>query len=166
MDEHRIGLHPTLRPVWAPVGEPLTAPINTTYEWAYLYAFVCPESGESHYWIIPNVSIPTYQEVLKAFARNVGAGKDHHILLVEDNAGFHGGEPPDGIEIVRLPPYSPELQPVERLWQLTDQTVANKCFDSLEKLLETIGEQCKLLETQFDRITKQTLFHWWPLSMT
>jgi len=163
LDEHRIGLHPTLRPVWAPIGEPLVASINTTYEWSYLYAFVCPETGESHYWLIPEVTLPTYQKVVEAFARNVGAGAEHHVLLVEDNAGFHGGAPPEGIEIVRLPPYSPELQPVERLWQLTDQTIVNKCFKSLEELLQIISKQCKLLETQRDRITKQTLFHWWPL---
>ena len=80
-------------------------------------------------------------------------GAEHHVLLVEDNAGFHGGAPPEGIEIVRLPPYSPELQPVERLWQLTDQTIVNKCFKSLEELLQIISKQCKLLETQRDRIT-------------
>lgn len=164
MDEHRIGLHPTLQPVWAPIGEPLTVPVNPVYKWAYLYAFVCPETGESHYWIIPDVSISSYQMVVQAFARNVGASTDHHILLVEDNAGFHGGDPPEGVEIVRLPPYSPELQPVERLWKLTDQAIVNKCFRSLQNMLDVIGEQCKKLESQFDLIAKQTFFHWWPIS--
>ena len=120
-------------------------------------------SRKVSYWLIPEVTLPTYQKVIEAFARNVGAGAEHHVLLVEDNAGFHGGAPPEGIEIVRLPPYSPELQPVERLWQLTDQTIVSKCFKSLEELLQIISKQCKLLETQRDRITKQTLFHWWPL---
>ena len=45
-----------------------------TYEWSYLYAFVCPETGEGHYWLIPEVTLPTYQKVIEAFARNVGAG--------------------------------------------------------------------------------------------
>ena len=169
MDEHRIGLHPILKPIWAPRDQRLVKTVNPAYEWIYLYAFVCPESGQSRYWIVPEVTRAAYSKVMSAFAESVQAGKKHHVLVVEDNAGFHGynegDESPEGIEVVRLPPYSPELQPVERMWELTDQTIANKCFKSIKELIEMLGRQCMLLETQLDRVTRQTLFHWWPLLM-
>lgn len=99
-------------------------------------------------------------------AKSVAAGPDHHVLLVEDGAGFHGppkeGHPP-GIETITLPAYSPELQPVERVWTLTDATVANRCFKSLAAFKTVLGERCAWLEGQRDLITQQTLFHWWPL---
>lgn len=166
MDEHRVGLHPILRAAWAPKGVPFVCPVNTQYEWVYIYAFVNPESGESRFWLVPVLNKQAYQAVLNAFAESVGASEKHHILLVEDNGGFHvpseSGNP-SGLEIVRLPPYSPELQPTERAWQLTDQPLVNKSFDSLEELLEILGERCKELENRPDLITEHTLFHWWPL---
>ena len=60
-------------------------------------------------------------------------------------------------------PHSPELQPAERLWALTDATIANTWFESLNTLTEVLGEQCAWLETQWNLLTRHTLFHWWPL---
>ncbi|WP_157460307.1 hypothetical protein [Deinococcus arboris] len=69
-----------------------------------------------------------YAAVMTAFAQSVGAGADHHVFVVQDGASFHvppqQGQP-TRIQIVTLPPYAPEVQPAERLWALTDATVAN-----------------------------------------
>ncbi|MFB9081261.1 transposase [Deinococcus wulumuqiensis] len=134
--------------------------------WLYIYAFVNPESGESRFYLVPVLNKDAYQAVMAAFAQSVGAGPEHHVLVVEDGGGFHvpalQGHPA-GIQTVTLPPYSPELQPVERLWKLTDATLANQCFESLDDLQTTLGEQCAWLETQPDLLTRHTLFHWWPL---
>jgi hypothetical protein len=168
MDEHRIGLKPIARPVWAPTGQPLTRAVQPRYEWLYLYAFVCPESGECRLWLVPEVTKLAYGLVMDAFATSVGAGADHQVLVVEDGAGFHvpaaQGHPP-GIEVVTLPPYSPELQPAERLWELTDAPLVNRCFASLDELSAVLAPHCAWLETQHDLITQQTLFHWWPMGM-
>lgn len=166
LDEHRLGLKPILRPIWAPTGQPLTATVHPRYEWLYIYAFVNPESGESRFYLVPVLNKDAYQAVMAAFAQSVGAGPEHHVLVVEDGGGFHvpalQGHPV-GIQTVTLPPYSPELQPVERLWKLTDATLANQCFESLDDLQTKLGEQCAWLETQPDLLTRHTLFHWWPL---
>ena len=117
-------------------------------------------------WIVPVVSKQAYQLVMAAFAASVEASQDHRVLVVEDGAGFHvparEGHPL-GLEIIALPAYSPELQPVERLWQLTDATVVNRCFDTLDHLTDALAQRCAWLETQPDMLTRQTLFHWWPL---
>lgn len=167
MDEHRIGLKPIRRRIWAPRGQPLTCPVHPRYEWLYIYAFVCPETGESRFWLMPTLNKAAYQAVMAAFAQSVDAGPNHQVLVVEDGGGFHvpavQGHPP-GIDIIKLPPYSPELQPAERLWALTDAPIANRCFTSLDALIDVLSQQCAWLETQADLLTRHTLFHWWPLS--
>lgn len=166
MDEHRLGLKPILRTMWAPTGKPLVCPVQPRYEWLYIYAFVNPETGESRFWLVPEVTKVAYQLVMDAFATSVGAGEDHHVLVVEDGAGFHvppaEGHPP-GLQTITIPAYSPELQPVERLWDLTDERVANRWFETMEDFTDAVAQQCAWLETQPDLLTQHTLFHWWPL---
>ncbi|WP_425429989.1 transposase [Deinococcus hopiensis] len=131
-----------------------------------MYAFVNPESGESRFWLVPVLNKEADQAVMAAFAQRVGAGENLLVLVVQDGGGFHVPAPqgqPEGIETVTLPPYSPELQPVERLWALTDHTVANRCFDTRQDFTETLAQQCAWLETQPDLLSQHTLFHWWPL---
>ena len=166
MDEHRIGLKPIRRRVWAPTGHPLICAVRPRYEWLYIYAFVNPETGESRFWLMPTLNMQAYGLVMAAFATSVGAGPEHHVLVALDGGSFHlpasQGHPP-GIQTITLPPYSPELQPAERLWALTDATVANRCFDTLQDFEQVVGQQCAWLETQPDLLTRHTLFHWWPL---
>ena len=165
MDEHRLGLKPILGKVWAPRGKRPIVRVQHRYKWLYLYAFACPESGTSLYWLVPEVNVPAFQLVLEAFARSVGAGPDKRILLVLDGAGWHTSgtlSVPEGIELVFLPPYSPELQPAERLWALTDVNLRNKHFASLGDLHTTLATTCKSLEGCPDQVRAHTLFHWWP----
>ncbi len=86
-----------------------------------------PASGEV-VWVIANaIDAAMFSALLRAFAREIGAGPDKHVILVLDGAGSHVAkdlEVPHGIELMFLPPYSPELQPAEPLWPLTDEALA------------------------------------------
>jgi transposase len=149
--------------VWAPVGERPVALGHHRYEWLHVTAFVQPASGEAVGFLSTGLSKPFFAALLAAFARQTGAGRGRHIVLVLDNAGWHGPEGlavPDGITLVFLPPYSPELQPAERLWPLVDEPVANKHFATLAELDATVGERCRRLGA--DAIQPHTDFHWWP----
>jgi hypothetical protein len=75
------------------------------------------------------VSKEFFEALLETFAREAEAGVARIILLVLDNAGWHGPanlKIPDGIRLIYLPPYSPELQPAETLWALVDEPIVNK----------------------------------------
>jgi transposase len=162
-DEHRLGLKPIRRRVWAPVGERPVALGHHRYEWLHVTAFVQPASGEAVGFLSTGLSKPFFAALLAAFARQTGAGRGRHIVLVLDNAGWHGPEGlavPDGITLVFLPPYSPELQPAERLWPLVDEPVANKHFAALDDLNTAIAERCRRLDA--DTVRPHTGFHWWP----
>lgn len=165
MDEHRLGLKPVLRRVWTPPGEAPIAAVNPGYEWLYVASFVHPESGRSSFWLLSGVNGPVFDLLLKAFAEEQEVGRRKRILLVLDQAGWHGSgeiERLPGLTRVFLPAYSPELQPVERMWPLVDEPLANRAFRTLADLERVLEERCVRLTEMPEVIRARTLFHWWP----
>ena len=103
------------------------------YEWLYVIAFVSPATGESFWYIATTIDKELFEDALALFAREAGAGPDRIIILVLDGAGWHS-EPglavPEGIRLVYLPPYTPELQPAETLWVHVDEPIVNRHFET------------------------------------
>lgn len=164
-DEHRLGLKPVIRKVWALKGERPVSTVHHRYKWTYLYSFVRPKTGEVHWLILPTVSVEVFSLALSHFAEQVGAGKDKRILLVLDQAGWHTSprvRVPEGLELEFLPSHSPELQPSERLWPLTNEGVANRYFEDITFLEEALIERCVALCGQPEVIRSYTRYHWWP----
>jgi transposase len=73
-----------------------------------------------------------------------------------------GGRGAEGIHLEFLPSHSPELQPTERLWPLTNEAVANRLFESLDELEEVLVGRCVTLCEQTETIWSRTNYHWWP----
>lgn len=165
-DEHRLGLKPILRKVWSPVGERPLVKVHQRYEWTYLYAYARPKTGEVHWLILPTVNAQVFSMALESFAREVGAGKKKRVLLVVDGAGWHTAKKklkvPEGIHLEFLPSHSPELQPSERLWPLSDEAVANRHFERIEDLEEALVGRCVALRDQPEVIRSHIRYHWWP----
>ncbi len=102
---------------------------------------------------------------LEHFAREVRAGKRKRILLVLAQAGWHTSKElrvPEGIHLEFLPASSPELQPAERVWPLSNEGVANRHFEQIEDLEEALIERCVALGDQPEVIRSYTCYHWWP----
>jgi transposase len=161
MDEHRVGLKPIIRRVWASRGHRPVIRVQQRYEWLYVYGFMQPETGASHWLLLPSVNVEVFSIALQHFAQAVGAGSQRRILLVLDRAGWHeSGEVavPEGIHLVFLPPYSPELQPCERLWPLTNEAIANRRFETLDELQEVQAERCVVLQDDPLHLRRHTLF--------
>jgi transposase len=139
--------------------------VHWRYQWLWLYGFVHPETGESYFWILPRVNITLFNQVLADFAREFGVSKDKHIILVIDQAGWHTSEQvkvPEGLHLEFMPSHSPELQPAERMWTLTNEAIANRCFDTLDELEEALFDRCRVLLKQPSFIRAITRYHWWP----
>lgn len=164
MDEHRVGLKPILRRVWSRRGQRPQVMVRPRYEWLYVYAFVCPETGETEFWLVPEANTETYGLILKAFLRK----RRQAVLLVLDQAGWHVAQATQALqeqgrlELRYLPSHSPELQPAERLWSLTDEPLVNEVFECLADLEAVLAERCVRLTEQQERIRSLTLYHWWP----
>ena len=165
-DEHRVGLKPILRKVWSPIGERPIATVHHRYEWTYVYGFVYPATGQTEWFVLPRVNTDWFNQALYAFAQTVGACADKQILLTIDGAGWHRSSKvavPEGIHLEVLPPYSPELQPAERLWSLVDEPLVNRCFDTIEMIEDILCQRClTLTHLMQEQIRCLTHFHWWP----
>jgi len=130
-------------------------------------ASVQPTSGEAIRFLSTGLSKPFFEALLAAFARETGAGRERHIVLVLDNAGWHGPRDlavPEGIGLVFLPPYTPELQPAEHLWPLVDEAVVNKHSAGLDALDDAVAARCRRLDPATAR--PHTDFHRWPRPTT
>lgn len=165
MDEHRLGLKPVLRREWVDEYTQATARINWKFQWLWLYGFVHPSTGETYWWILPFVNSEIFTQVLADFAQHFGIGNKKRVVLVVDGAGWHLSKEvtiPEGIHLHFIPSHSPELQPAERLWLLTNEPIANRSFSSLDELEEVLFERCEKLLKLKKLIRGLTHFHWWP----
>lgn len=165
MDEHRLGLLPIRMRVWAPQGQRPRAPGRRRYQWLYVYGFVRPTTGHSWWCLLPTVSRAAMSAALAAFARDEGIDAEHRVALVLDQSGAHTSPTlpvPEGLDLVFLPPYSPELAPAERLWPLVDEVVVNQTFADLDALEAVLVPRCQALTRQRSRLKSLTRYHWWP----
>lgn len=165
VDEHRIGLKPIMRKVWTLDGTHPRAPVEHRFAWRYLVGFVHPASGRTVFHLATTVSIRVFEVELAAFARQAGASPTKQIVLVLDRAGWHTSahlKVPEHVHLLFLPPYSPDLQPAEPLWPLTNAALVNQHFATIEDLEDAQFDRCVALQQRPDLIRSTTCFHWWP----
>ena len=137
MDEARFGLHTETRRVWITKGTRPTVRRQTRYEWDYLYGALEVVAGQAEFLHLPTVDL----ECNRLFLEHLQASdpQAEHIVIA-DQAGFHlrpgDARLPTHVHIVSLPPYSPELNPCEQLWDVLKDTegFANGLFESITKL--------------------------------
>ena len=124
--------------VWAERGSRPTAVKQTEYEWCYLFAAVNPLTGESSAIVAPTVNTHLMNRHLSFIGKQ--AGKDKHVVLVLDQAGWHVAKAlraPKNITLLHLPSYSPELNPIERIWAyLRSRYLSNRVYTDYEHLFE------------------------------
>jgi transposase len=136
-DEARFGQQGTLTTVWADRGSRPSAVKQTEYDWIYLFAAVNPQTGDSSAMLAPTVNTDYMNAHLTFISRQAGPNK--HVVLVLDQAGWHvakGLQVPENITLFHLPPYSPELNPIERIWAyLKSHYLSNRVFLDYDDLL-------------------------------
>jgi len=104
------------------------------FKTTYLYGSYSPINGDSFVWEIEGVDTKIFETYLYHFSKY--KPKEYKIVVI-DNAGFHSTkniEVPDNIFLLRIPPYSPELNPCEQVWQYIKNRYKNKKFDTMKNL--------------------------------
>ncbi len=129
-DESRFGQQGSLTHVWADRGSRPRRLRQTEYKWVYLFGAVCPASGEAVGYLMPTSDTLCMNLHLAEISRSVS--QDQHVALVLDGAGWHVSHDlrvPHNITLVPLPPYSPELNPLEPAWlYLRSHYLANRIY--------------------------------------
>lgn len=163
-DEARFGLQPIRRRIWAPRGERPVAQVAPEYEWLWLYAAAHPAKGEDFWLSLPRLDSEMVQMVLDEFAKaHAPTGKQ--IILVWDGAPAHRAKSlkvPERITIVRLPAYTPELNPAGHLWPLVKEGVANETFKDLAALGRRVCRRVRRISEDQERLASRLNYHWWP----
>jgi transposase len=107
--------------------------------------------------------------ILADFANERQLGQQRFALIVLDQAGWHRAKDliiPEGVLLLFLPAYSPELQPVERIWPLVDAPMANGIVHDEDASWQRLDQHCAYLRSRPDLIRRYTDFHWWPATLT
>ncbi len=137
-DEARIGQKNSLTRVWGQTGSRPAAPKDLGFASAYVFGAVCPLEGKAAALIMPICNTAAMNHHLCEISSQVAA--DAHAVVILDGAGWHrsrGLVAPDNITLLELPPYSPELNPVERIWHyLRSHWLANSVFSSLAAIMD------------------------------
>ena len=132
-DEARFGRMNRPRSCWAPIGTRPEVAAQLIREYIYLYGAVSPEDGACVYLIMPTSNTECFQIFLDTLARRF---RRQDILLVLDGAPNHRcGQlvVPNNIKLLYLPPYSPELNPKENLWdEMREKIFKNYALKSMD----------------------------------
>ncbi len=160
-DEARFGLINWHRRRYCPRGFRPPYVVRRAYKWTYLYAAVEPTSGESFCMYLPGMD----DRCLEAFLEGLGeAYADRRLLVVLDGAPSHTSEQfelPENVGLLRLPAYSPELNPAERWFQEFRRALSNGVFETVESLQEALTEALAPYWRDPARLRSLVGFPWW-----
>lgn len=137
-DESRIGQQGSLSRVWAAKGTRPRVVRQKQFLSTYIFGAVCPEKDKGCGLILPEVNTGMMQIHLDQISTQIDDGCLGLILM--DRASWHTTEAlilPENIRLMPLPPYSPELNPMEQVWQqLRKIKLSNTCFKTYEDIVD------------------------------
>jgi transposase len=143
-DEARFGQKGTKCKQWALKGERPSRPCQDEFENGYIFGAVEPNSGQHHFLVTTEVCKEFMQHFLNSFSRTLGRGV--HAMLVLDNAGWHTTARltvPSNVSLHFLPSYSPDLNPVENLWDfMKDNFLCNRVMKGGREIIRVGVDAC------------------------
>ena len=160
-DEARFGRINDVRRCWAPRPIRPLCQAMLTHEYTYAYAAVDVQSGVLDTLVLPHVNTDCMQVFLDELAQR---HRDEHIVLVVDGAGWHHCHRlrvPARMHLLFLPPYAPELNPVEHLWdELREKHFHNRVFDSLDALEDHLVASLLATEKAAEKVCSIVAWPW------
>jgi len=137
------------------------------YEFGYLSVALNPQSGELFAVLLPDMTVESFQAFLDEFVSFIGEKTTAH--LITDGAASHRSarlEINERLRIEHLPPYSPELNPVERLFKELRRELKNRVFESIETVEEAVIKAVEPYLLDGSRVKKLTFYGWLHTSPT
>jgi len=161
-----VGQQGTLTRVWARRGTRPRAPRDRRYTSAWLFGAVCPARRVGAAVVMPEADTEAMQAHLAAVGREVSPGA--HAVLVLDGAAWHTTPKlriPGNISLLPLPPYAPELNPVETIWEFLRQNLlSHRVWDSYDDIVEACCAAWNWLMQMPDQIATITARSWAQVS--
>lgn len=166
-DEARFGRISDTRRCWCPKPVRPLCQAMVTQEYTYAYAAVSVADGDLDTLILPHVNGDCMQLFLDEVATR---HPQDRIVMVLDGAGWHQSQvltPATNLRLLTLPPYSPELNPVEHLWDdLREKAFHNRIFDSIDALELHLESSLRAMELDHPRVRSIVAWPWIINSLT
>jgi len=161
-DEARVGQKNGQVYQWAHKGTRPRQAADQRYENAYIFGAVCPARDKGAALVMPHANTEAMQKHLDEISASI-ADKAHGVVIM-DGAGWHKSGAlniPENLSILFLPPYSPELNPTENIWQFLRQTyLSNRVFETWEAIVDVCCEAGNRLTTEPGRIKSIATRNW------
>src|SRR5215467_3041154 len=158
-DEGRFGRISSPKRAWAPPGIRPKAPRQVIRESSYVFAAVAPEQGLMTSLILPSADTAMMNVFLAQVAQDFA---DDFIVMQVDQAGWHRAKElqvPENMRLIFQPAYSPEVNPVEHLWEeVREKYLHNRIFSSLEELIEVLCQALTELTEDKERLRSMMFF--------
>jgi transposase len=137
-DEAGFGRISNAAACWVPEGVRAIVPSQHVREYNYIYGAVDPRDGERFF-----ITAPTCNSMwMSAFLEELSSAYPNDlIILIMDNASWHSSEElkvPNNIECLFIPPYTPEMNPIEQIWKELRKDFANQIFKSLKAVMDQL----------------------------
>ena len=142
-DEARFGMMTHLGRYLTACGVKPIVSYQHIFKTTYLYGSYSPINGDSFVWEINGVNTAVFEAYLQEFSKYK---PNEYKIVVIDNAGFHSTkhiEIPENIYLLRIPPYAPELNPCEQVWQYIKNRYKNQRFKTMEELTDWLHNTVK-----------------------
>ena len=132
------------------------------FTFAYIFAAVEPGTDNAFALVLPYADTEAMQVYLDAFSATIG--EDEHVAMMLDQAGWHGAKDlvvPANITLVPLPPYSPELNPVERLWlYIKERFLSHRLLEDYDAIVDAACSAWSRLVAETGRIASLCSYPW------
>lgn len=167
-DEARVGQQGSLEYIWAPKGSRPRAVRDNRRDSVYLFGALCWSRAVGAAIVMPAANSEAMSEHLKEISHHVAPRA--HAVLVCDGAGWHrAGEKlnvPDNISLLILPPYSPELNPMENVWDyLRGNILSHTVWDSYDDIQRACAKAWNFLVEDTERIRSIAHREWTCVSL-
>lgn len=161
-DEARFGQQNTTTRIWARKGTRPRVVRQQQYDYAYLFGAVCPSRGIGQAIVMPSTS----KEAMRLHLEQISTATDaeRHAVVIMDGAGWHTDDIADefnNITIIKLPPYSPELNSIEQVWSwMRQHCLANKAFKNYEDIVDNVCDAWNMFIESDERVTNMCSREW------
>ena len=150
--------------MWWRRGERPRGIADKRFTFAYIFACVEPGTDNAFALVLPYVNTEAMQLFLDRFSALID--EDEHAAMVLDQAGWHGAKAlavPSNITLVPLPPYSPELNPVERVWlYLKERFLSHRLHADYDAIADAASQAWNRLVADAGRLTTLCSYPWIP----
>jgi len=161
-DEARFGQQNTTTRVWAKKGSRPRVVRQQQFQWVHIFGAVCPSTGKTEAIISPYMDTEIMTKHMDQISQATEYGR--HALVIVDGASWHNEKTIEDIEnvsILKLPPYSPELNPIEQVWQWMRQNeLANRCFKNYDDIVEQVSRAWNSFRSSTERVNTMCTREW------